>query len=200
MTILFNTAPRVHRRQWHVTLLVHAGWFLGSVCGCFMPPAWAQPPLQELTGPVVAVKDGDTLQVLAGGQAQTVRLAAIDSPERRQPHSQRAQQALAAQVAGQTVHVTYRKRDRYRRWVGQVWVGGQDVGLWLVQTGYAWHYTAYAAEQSPDDRLAYAQAQAAAQRQRLGLWADPNPMPPWDFRRQQRAKAGQAKSPASVQQ
>ncbi|NIC40113.1 thermonuclease family protein [Aquabacterium sp. A08] len=139
-----------------------------------------------LTGRVVAVVDGDTVQVYDGTQRHTVRLAAIDAPERRQAHSQRARQQLAAWVAQREVLVTHRRTDRYRRLVGQVWLDGEDVGLRLVRAGLAWHATPYQREQDPADRQAYAAAQAQARAERLGLWSDEAPQPPWLFRRQPR--------------
>lgn len=139
-----------------------------------------------LSGRVVSVLDGDTVKVFDGTQLHTVRLAAIDTPERKQPHSQRARQQLAAWVWQREVRVSYRKTDRYRRLVGQVWLGDTDVGLRLVQAGLAWHYKAYQREQSQADRATYAAAEVEARAQRLGLWADGDPVPPWTFRRQSR--------------
>jgi hypothetical protein len=57
---------------------------------------------------------------------------------------------------------------------------GRDLSQALVQAGYAWHDTRYAPY---DKRLAQLQAEAqAAQR---GLWADANPVPPWEWRQRQ---------------
>lgn len=139
-----------------------------------------------LSGRVVAVLDGDTLQVFDGVQRHTVRLAAIDAPERQQPYSQRARQQLATWVGQREVLVTHRRTDRYRRLVGQVWHNGEDVALRLLHAGLAWHYVAYQREQNPADRQAYAAAQAQARVERLGLWSDDEPQPPWQFRRQAR--------------
>jgi hypothetical protein len=46
----------------------------------------------------------------------------------------------------------------------------------------AWHYKYYQNEQSPEDRRLYAEAEREARAAKRGLWADPNPTPPWDFR------------------
>jgi hypothetical protein len=40
----------------------------------------------------------------------------------------------------------------------------------------------YASEQAPQEREVYAQAEEAAKAQKAGLWLDPHPMPPWDWR------------------
>lgn len=135
-------------------------------------------------GRVVAIADGDTLTILTTDQGQhRVRLAAIDTPEKRQAFAQVAKVHLSSLVNGQTVTVHYHKRDRYGRIVGKVLASGADVGLRQVEAGLAWHYKRYEQEQSDWDRAAYARAEVRARDERRGLWLDPKPVPPWDFRR-----------------
>ena len=71
--------------------------------------------------------------------------------------------------------------------VGKVLVNGMDANLAQIKAGMAWWSRDYAKEQSVADRRLYEQAEQQAQVQRLGLWADKNPAPPWDFRH---ARAG----------
>jgi endonuclease YncB( thermonuclease family) len=86
-------------------------------------------------------------------------------------------------VFDQAVTVETTKRDRYGRSVGTVRVSGLDANLEQIKRGMAWHYKAYQREQSPQDRLAYAEAEEYAIGARVGLWKDAQPVPPWDFRR-----------------
>jgi endonuclease YncB( thermonuclease family) len=137
----------------------------------------------ELTGKVVHVSDGDSMIVLANGTEQRVRMHGIDAPERTQPYNHKARQSLAELVAGRTVTVQYDKEDKYGRIVGKVLVNGTDAGLAQLQRGMAWFYRFYQEELEPEDRAAYAQAEDLARRDRLGLWAEPQPVPPWEFRR-----------------
>jgi endonuclease YncB( thermonuclease family) len=65
-------------------------------------------------------------------------------------------------------------------------VGGRDVNLEQVKGGLAWHYKDYQREQSLKDRAAYARAEIDARKNRLGLWGDVHPVPPWEFRRKGR--------------
>lgn len=51
-----------------------------------------------------------------------------------------------------------------------------------VQRGFAWHYKAYEREQPAIDRKVYADAENEAKAAKRGLWADVEPMPPWEFR------------------
>ena len=80
--------------------------------------------------------------------------------------------------------------------VGQVWVVSPDArcqgagcpktldaGLAQLTIGLAWHYKKYAAEQSEEDRGRYAFAEVEARVRRAGLWRDPGPLAPWDWRK-----------------
>ena len=78
------------------------------------------------------------------------------------------------------------KRDRYGREVGTVLVNGKDANLEQVTRGFAWHYKAYEREQSTNDRKLYDFAEQQARAGRRGLWADVDPVPPWDFRHSKR--------------
>ncbi|GIZ51097.1 thermonuclease family protein [Noviherbaspirillum aridicola] len=138
----------------------------------------------ELTGRVVSIADGDTLTVLVEGRQQyKIRLAGIDAPERRQAFGERARQHLSELAFGQTVQVEWNKADRYGRVIGKVRVSGRDVNLDMVGAGMAWHYKAYATEQSPRDQNTYGAAESAARRAKRGLWRDADPLAPWEFRR-----------------
>jgi endonuclease YncB( thermonuclease family) len=143
-----------------------------------------------LTGRVVKVADGDTVTVLDHANTQyRIRLQGIDAPERRQAYGNASRKHLASLVAGKTVTVEWDKRDRYGRIVGKVLVGDVDVCLEQVRAGYAWHFKRYQHEQSPEDRQLYAQAEEKARADRLALWQDKHPVPPWKWRRMNRQSA-----------
>jgi endonuclease YncB( thermonuclease family) len=145
---------------------------------------------ETLVGEVVGVADGDTVTVLDADHHQyKVRLSGIDAPEKSQPFGNRSRQALAQMVFRQQVTVEWHKTDRYQRLVGLVRVGNSDVGLAQVRAGLAWHYLAYAKEQSPMDREHYSQAQDEARSSNRGLWSDRTSEPPWEFRARQRERA-----------
>lgn len=138
---------------------------------------------EGLTGRVVGVADGDTITVLDAQRVQhKIRLAGIDAPEKRQPFGQVSKQHLADLVFGQEVELDCGRPDRYRREVCVVLLGGQDVNLAQVQAGLAWWYRQYAREQTAERREAYSAAEREAQEARRGLWQEPSPMPPWEWR------------------
>lgn len=131
---------------------------------------------------VVGVSDGDTVKVLSSDRQQMkCRLFAIDSPESNQDYGQRAKQSLSDLVFNKTVDVQVVDRDQYGRSVCRIFINGLDVNKAQLERGFAWHYKRY------DSNPEYSQAESAAKRQRLGLWADANPTPPWAFRRSERS-------------
>ena len=118
----------------------------------------------------------------------------IDAPERGQAFGTKSKEHISDLVAGQIVTVEYHDLDRYRRILGKVLLKGEDVNLEQVSSGMAWHYKKYQREQSATDRIRYSDAEREARKQKLGLWHDPHPVPPWDYRQAERE---QRKSMAS---
>lgn len=137
----------------------------------------------SINGKVVGVSDGDTITVLDASKTQIkVRLEGIDAPEKAQPFGQKSKEHLSDLVFGKQVVVESNKTDKYGRTVGKVLVNGKDANLEQVRSGFAWHYKEYQKEQSPSDRVAYSNAETNAQNIKSGLWRDPKPMPPWEWR------------------
>ena len=134
-------------------------------------------PAAEFSGRVVGIGDGDTLTVQTDGNRRVrVRLAGIDAPEHDQPYGAAATRSLAALALDRTVRVQGVAEDDYGRVVGAVVADGQDLDAEQVRRGMAWVYRRYTRSGG-----LYA-LEAEAKRARRGLWADPNPIPPWDWR------------------
>lgn len=155
------------RRSWSLALVLCLLWSPLAV-------------LADFTGKVVSISDGDTLSVLRDHEQINVRLVEIDAPEMGQPYGTRSKQTLAAYVFGQDVRVAEHGKDRYGRVLGRVFLGGMDVNAEMVRQGMAWVYRKYAT-----DSTLYA-LEAEARDQLRGLWGDPDPMPPWEWRRARR--------------
>ncbi len=128
-------------------------------------------------GRVVSVHDGDTISVLVARRAVKVRLEGIDCPELGQPYGRSARLFTSSRVFGRWVAVEQTTVDRYGRRVGRVFVDGEDLNTAILAAGLAWHYTQYSNDRAMD---AAEQAARAAHR---GLWSQPNPVPPWVYRR-----------------
>lgn len=127
---------------------------------------------------MVAVHDGDTLTVLVYSRQVRVRLIEIDAPELGQPFGTRSKQSLAELCFGKQAQLDTRSNDRYGRALAHVTCGGQDANAEQVRRGYAWTYVRYAARNSPLHAL-----EREARAARRGLWGDPAPVAPWDWRR-----------------
>ena len=137
----------------------------------------------DFTGKVVSVADGDTLTVLLNREQVFIRLAKIDAPEKAQPYGNRSRQSLSDLCHGKAATVQDEGKDRYGRTIGTVNCAGIDANAEQVRRGMAWVYDRFA---RPDSPLYALQDQARAARS--GLWADPKPVPPWEWRRKERTK------------
>lgn len=127
---------------------------------------------------VLRVVDGDSLWVRPpGGAPLRLRLAGVDAPEICQRHGPQARDALNARLQGQTVRVTLQHRDTYDRWLARVDGPDGDVGAWLVGQGHAWSM------RWRNNPGSYAVQESAARKARRGMFVEPRPEPPRDFRR-----------------
>lgn len=134
----------------------------------------------EFDAKVVGISDGDTLTVLKDRAQIKVRLEGIDAPEKGQAFGAKAKTALSDLVASKIVSVHETGTDKYGRTLARVIVDGEDVSATLVTKGMAWHFKEY----STDDTLAELEEKARAEK--VGLWAESNALPPWEFRKRQR--------------
>lgn len=125
----------------------------------------------------VGIVDGDTFVADLGGALRRIRLARIDAPEKRQAYGHRAEQSLRELVWKRSVQISWARLDRNCRPIAEVRVDGVDVSESMVRRGMAWQYTVY----SQDPRLTAVEQQARGGH--VGLWSDPSPTPPWEWRR-----------------
>ena len=137
----------------------------------------------QLSGKVVGISDGDTITVLQGRQQFKIRLYGVDCPESSQEFGRKAKELTSSIAFGKYVEVTVLDVDRYDRSVGVVHVGATTINEALLKNGYAWLYTKYC-KQSFCGEWEKLEKQAASKR--IGLWADKDPMPPWEWRKNQK--------------
>ncbi|MDP2100859.1 MAG: thermonuclease family protein [Methylotenera sp.] len=137
---------------------------------------------ETIEGRVVGVSDGDTLTILDADNAQfKIRLAAIDAPEKAQAFGQRGKEKLSDICYGKHASVTVVDTDRYGRTVGEVVCDGTNANETMIKSGLAWVYRKYA--KGYGHLYAFEEEAKAAKR---GLWADPNPTAPWEWRKAKR--------------
>lgn len=155
-------------------------------------PAYARKvaPPTIITGKIVGVTDGDTVKVLDGNKVlTTIRLLAIDAPEKKQAYCTKSKQALSEKIFGKQVRVEWKKLDKYGRTLGMIVLDGRTINLEMVQEGWAWHYKHF--DNSPE----FAEAERKARTAKLGLWADTQePVAPWDFREAEKERRKKEKA------
>ena len=149
----------------------------------FLLATWAPFILAGDLAKVISIHDGDTLTVLAGHRPVKIRLAEIDAPELGQPFGRASTDSLKALCATQDAEVTPVTKDRWGRTVARVTCRQTDAGTHQVRNGMAWVYDRFSTGSSP----LYA-TQALARDARRGLWAGPDPIPPWEWRMAQTAR------------
>jgi len=136
-----------------------------------------------ITGKVIKVLDGDTIDVLYNNKPERIRFDGIDAPEKGQPHGQKAKQFVLDLAANKIVSVNVTDTDRYGRSIGDITLpDGRNLNREVVRAGYAWHYVKYS------DDTSLAELEKEARIARRGLWQDKDPMAPWEWRKSKRTK------------
>ncbi|EMD0005738.1 thermonuclease family protein [Campylobacter upsaliensis] len=151
----------------------------------FLPQDFKEQNLEkELTGKVSKVIDGDTIELLAKTSKENpynhiiklkIRLYGIDAPELKQAYGKEAKEFLSALVLKQEVSLIIENKDKYDRFVGTLFLKGQDINKEMVKNGYAHAYESFSKK--------YLAEQADAKMFKLGLWQDERVMSPSEFRR-----------------
>lgn len=141
-------------------------------------PVTTEKDAAELSGKVISVKDGDTIDIFYNNKKLTIRLAHIDCPEKKQPYGQAAKQFVSDKCFGQIVTIRHNNEyDRRKRLIGEVILSdNENLNKLLVKAGLAWHFKKYSTDNS------YAVLEQEARKHRIGIWSEPNPVAPWEWR------------------
>jgi len=138
-------------------------------------------PKTQTAYKVIGVKDGDTISLLMDGKEQAVRFAHIDCPEKKQPFGTKAKQFVSDACFGKYVTLVINEKNKYdrnKRLIAEVILeNGRNLNKELVKNGLAWHFKKYS------DSKEYDQLEKAARKKKIGLWNEPDPIAPWDWRK-----------------
>lgn len=152
-----------------------------------LPAAHAQGSSYKLTGKVVRVSDGDTVNLLVENKQERIRLASIDAPETAhgssqpgQPFGEASRKNLAEYVAGKTLTVVCFEKDHYDRHICDIPVNGTTANRLQVEQGFAWANQQAKGKFLRDKSLV--DLEKSARQKKLGLWAEPGAVAPWDWR------------------
>jgi micrococcal nuclease len=122
---------------------------------------------------------GDPLDGLHNPHPERIRLSGIDCPEKGQTFGQKAKQAASALVSGKEVTLQIHGHAKYKRTIGDVILpNGMNVNQELVKQGWCWWYRKYAPLNTELEQL-----EQSAREAKKGLWADPQPVPPREWRK-----------------
>jgi endonuclease YncB( thermonuclease family) len=133
---------------------------------------------ETLQGFVSDVHDGDTVKFTSGKEVHKIRLAYIDAPELDQLYGHDSKTSLMQLTRDKRVEATCHSKDRYGRRLCTLLVGSEDINAMQVRRGMAWAYLRYAPKGTTLKGI-----QAEAMERKRGLWSDPHPEAPWDYRR-----------------
>ena len=174
-----------------------------SLCSLFFLLFISVAQAERISCKVTKVIDGDSIRCLIEHteykESLDIRLYQIAAPRLGQDYGQESQQALSGMILGRYVFIDTQKKDGNKRTLGTVFLGvaatcqnprGRfsnrdsrqcisltDINLKMIQQGYAW-YSPFTIQN--DD---YQQAEQEAKQAKVGLWAQPNPIPPWQWQK-----------------
>jgi len=160
--------------------------FLRLVCMLALVPAAVAPAAeaQRMQAKIVAMGSASAFAVLdSAHKLRRVKLTGVDAPERRQPFFEQARQLASEYLETSPVEIVVDAVDDDARIHGRIAVDGRDLGLVLLQEGFAWCDPADSSHLPRALRAAYAQACEQARAARRGLWRDAHAVPPWEFRK-----------------
>lgn len=188
---------------------------------------------EEFTAKIIVVLDGDTVLVRREKGLEKIRLAEIDAPEKAQTFGETSKLSLSGMVLGKQVKVVSQAVDQYGRLVAHLFIDGLDVNAEQIRRGMAWAavgwrqsrraptgvplagaYSNFASlaenrqslRDPPHSNHALIALQNEAKQGSRGLWAQGNPTPPWEWRKQhpntfsteQNAAVSSAPAPANA--
>ena len=93
-------------------------------------------------------------------------------------------EALRGMIFGKEIQVDSLGIDnpKFKRTLAFVTVDGKDVNAELLKLGLAWHSTEHS------DNWGLAELESEARENKIGLWSEPSPIPPWKWRDDQKKK------------
>jgi micrococcal nuclease len=134
---------------------------------------------QTYTGKVIGIKDGDTVVVLDSLNYQTtLRLAEVDCPEKSQAFGTKAKQFTSDEIYLKQIKYIVTDIDKYGRSIAKIYYDNNKyLSEEIIRNGFGWQYKKYSTSKL------LAKLEEEARKNKKGLWIDPNPIYPSDWRR-----------------
>src|SRR5947209_1874086 len=150
-----------------------------------------------IQGRVVEIHDGKTMTVENTGRQIKVALKLAAPPETDQPFADIARVHLSGLVLNRQVRVEYTGLGAGAILMGRVFCDDRDIGLQMIRDGVAWFDRSYESELTESERQTYANSEQAARNEHRGIWQDPSPVAPWEWRQANAVGANKAAIPYS---
>jgi micrococcal nuclease len=141
----------------------------------------------SLPGKVVEVLDGERIILLSLNRPMKIKLIGVAAPAAGQPYEDIARQHLSSLILDKFVVVRYTSLRSDGYLVGQVMLNDMDIGEQVIRDGTAWYDKSEGSNLAEQNRAEYLGCEQAARGEGRGLWQDPAPLSPWEFRRQEAA-------------
>ena len=145
------------------------------------------PALDKNEYRLVRLADGDSFELEDSRKRKIkVRLYGVDAPEGKQAFGNASRNHLRKLLDGKKLLIRSMYKDNHQRNVAIVYFsqnGKPDelsINQRQVQAGMAWVYDYFCTNSVCNT---WKLEEAMAQKQKLGLWSDSNPVPPWQWRR-----------------
>jgi endonuclease YncB( thermonuclease family)/thiol-disulfide isomerase/thioredoxin len=139
-------------------------------------------------GIVTEVRDGQSVVVLVGGRKLNVQLRGVAAPVLLQEFGGPSRQHLSNLILDKPVEVEFSQLQSEQVVARVIW-NDLDIGLQLIRDGAAWFDKVGNHSLTNDERTLYAEAERLARTEMRGLWSDGSPMPPWEWKRAQKARS-----------
>ena len=129
---------------------------------------------------VTKIIDGDTIEIIYRSKPLRVRLLAIQAPELftepPQAFSRKAKNFLSKHILNKTVTIQYNTKhmyDKYKRLLGNIWLGSLYINAEIVKNGLAYIYILNDINLSQQNFNILIQSQKFAIKNNLNIWLYP---------------------------
>ncbi len=159
--------------------------------------------LYSFEAKLIRVIDGDTIEAVTNayndinrikvGKIYRIKLYGIDCPELDQPFGTNAKKftiKILTNLHANYLEIQEMAKDKYNRIIAKVlivqpseWNIKIDLIPSLINSGYAWVSDKYCKD---DICQEWKKLQAEAKKKKIGLWSQPNPIPPWEWRKRKK--------------
>ncbi|KAA6224700.1 MULTISPECIES: thermonuclease family protein [unclassified Campylobacter] len=130
---------------------------------------------EHFSAQVLRVIDGDTIEISYQNEKSKIRFFGIDAPELKQEFGEESKLFLSSLIDKKQVEVFKKDKDKYNRILAIIKLNNEDINKKMVRFGYAHAYIYYSDIYKDDEKI--------AKENKLGLWADKNPVSPYEWRK-----------------